>query len=190
MNLKKYRDIVILAEAARETLVQERLPVDRSSLDPVMSEETLNYHYGKLASNYVKRYNAREGDDDFNYGGAVLHNLFFPQLQEPASGNKPKGISAEIINKKWKNFKSFQEAFSLEFMKAQGSNWLYMDHTGAIKTIHNHEYRKGMKIALLIDGWEHAWALDYQHDKQKYLDNIWRIIDWEVVNIRLHLLGA
>ena len=52
-----------------------------------------------------------------------------------------------------------------------------------IKTIVNHEIKND--IALLVDWWEHAWVLDYQHDKGKYLDNIWRIIDWEVVNARL-----
>jgi Fe-Mn family superoxide dismutase len=185
VGLKKYRDIVVLAESKRETLVQEKLPVDSTSLKPVMSKETIDYHYGKLAAGYVKRYNAKEGDDDFNYGGAKLHNLFFPQLQEPSSGNKPEGISAEVINKKWKNFKGFQDAVAIEFMKAQGSNWIYMDSQGNIKIIPNHEYKQGMDIALIIDAWEHAWALDYQHDKQKYLDNVWRIINWSVVNDRI-----
>jgi Fe-Mn family superoxide dismutase len=185
MSLKTYRDIIVLAESERETLIQEKLPVDRAALVPVMSKETVNYHYGKLAAGYVKRYNDKQGDDDFNYGGAKLHNLFFPQLQEPTSGNKPSGISAEVIDKKWKNFKNFQDAVAVEFMKAQGSNWIYMDSRSEIHTIHNHEYRKGMDIALIIDAWEHAWALDYQHDKQKYLDNIWRIINWDVINIRL-----
>lgn len=185
MDIKKYVDIVVLAESQREVLVQEKLPVGREDLSPVMSEETVDYHYGKLAAGYVKRYNAKEGNDDFNYGGAKLHNLFFPQLKEPVSGNKPSGISAEVINRKWKSFKDFQGAFALEFMKAQGSNWIYMDSRGNIKVIHNHEYRKGMDIALIIDGWEHAWALDYQHDKQKYLDNIWRVIDWSVINDRI-----
>ena len=185
MDLKNLRDIVVLAESQRETLVQEKLPVNRTALAPVMSENTLNYHYGKLAAGYVKRYNAKEGDDAFNYGGAKLHNLFFPQLQEPSSGNKPSGISAEVINKKWKSFKGFQDAFAIEFMKAQGSNWIYMDSKGNIKVIHNHEYNRSMDIALIIDAWEHAWALDYEHDKQKYLDNIWRIIDWSVVNDRI-----
>ena len=185
MNLKTYRDMIVLAEAARESLVLEKLPVNPAALDPVMSEETIDYHYGNLAAGYVKRYNDREGDDNFNYGGAKLHNLFFPQLQEPSPGNKPSGISAEVINKKWEKFQNFQDAFAVEFMKAQGSNWFYMDSRGDIHTIHNHEYRKGMDIALIIDGWEHSWALDYQFNKQKYLDNIWKIINWDVVNIRL-----
>jgi Fe-Mn family superoxide dismutase len=185
MDLKTYRDIVVLAESQRETLVQEQLPVDRTALAPVMSQDTIDYHYGKLAAGYVKRYNAKEGNDEFNYGGAKLHNLFFPQLQEPKSGNKPTGISAEVINKKWKNFKDFQDAFALEFMKAQGSNWIYMDSRGDIKVIHNHEYRKSMDIVLIFDGWEHSWVLDYEHDKQRYLDNFWKIINWEIVNNRL-----
>jgi Fe-Mn family superoxide dismutase len=68
-------------------------------------------------------------------------------------------------------------------MKIQGSGWIYLSTSGAIKTIKNHEVKKD--TALLIDWWEHAWALDYQADKQKYLKNIWRIINWEVVNSRL-----
>jgi Fe-Mn family superoxide dismutase len=74
-------------------------------------------------------------------------------------------------------------------MKAQGSNWIYMDSKGTIKVIHNHEYNRSMDIVLIFDGWEHAWALDYEHDKQKYLDNFWRIVDWEVVNQRLENKG-
>ena len=68
-------------------------------------------------------------------------------------------------------------------MSIQGSGWVYMDLNGGIKTIENHEIRKD--IAMLIDWWEHAWALDYQSDKKKYLENTWKIINWEVVNERL-----
>jgi Fe-Mn family superoxide dismutase len=185
MTLKKYIDIISLAESKREKLEQESIDYNRNELDPVMSKQTLDYHYGKLAGGYVDRYNKKEGNDAFNYGGAILHNLFFPQLQPPKSGNLPTDISKEIINEKWGSFDKFKKEFSLEFMKAQGSNWIYMDSKGNIKVIHNHEYNKSMDIALLIDGWEHAWALDYQHDKQKYLDNIWRIINWTVVNRRI-----
>ena len=166
-------------------LVQNKLKFDKDSLEPVMSENTIRYHYDGLASKYVERYNAGEGDLDFNYGGAMLHNLFFDNLIEPQAANKPTGMSLSVIETKWKDFDSFKEAFEKEFMAAQGSNWIYMDFEGNIKTIHNHEYRKSMKIALIIDAWEHAWALDYQQDKSKYLKNIWRIIDWTVVNNRL-----
>jgi Fe-Mn family superoxide dismutase len=64
-------------------------------------------------------------------------------------------------------------------MKIQGSGWVYLGKNGKIRVIHNHEVRQD--IVLLIDWWEHAWALDYQSDKGKYFDNIWNIIDWRVI---------
>lgn len=169
----------------RRELKQNKLKFNKDELDPVMSEATVKYHYDGLASKYSERYNAGEGDPDFNYGGAVLHNLFFENLTPPRAANKPDGASLSLIEEKYGSFEKFKEAFEKEFMSAQGSNWIYMDIDGSLNIIHNHEYKKSMKIALLIDAWEHAWALDYQQDKAKYLNNIWRIIDWDVVNIRL-----
>jgi superoxide dismutase, Fe-Mn family len=166
-------------------LRQDRLKFGKSELDPVMSEATVKYHYDGLAAKYSERYNKGEGDPDFNYGGAVLHNLFFANLTPPRAANKPEGLSKDIINEKHGSFDKFKEAVEKTAMGIQGSGWLYMDPEGNIHTIPNHEYKKTMKIALLIDWWEHAWALDYQQDKAKYLANIWRIINWETVDIRL-----
>jgi len=72
-------------------------------------------------------------------------------------------------------------------MSIQGSGWVYLSTSGEIKTIKNHAVRTD--IALLIDAWEHAWSLDYQADKDQYLDNIWRIINWEIVNERIGILN-
>jgi Fe-Mn family superoxide dismutase len=171
--------------ADNREITQDKLKFDKNELAPVMSEDTLNYHFNGLAKKYFERYNAGEGDAKFNYGGAMLHNLFFGNLTPAIAANKPSGLSKEIIDSKYDNFDSFKEVFEKEAMSIQGSGWLYMDTTGKINIIHNHEYQKDMKIALLIDWWEHAWALDYQQDKAKYLANIWRIVDWNVVNDRL-----
>jgi len=159
------------------------LPYGTKDLDPVMSEATLDYHFEHLAKGYAKRYNADEGNADFNRAGSYLHNKFFPQFRKPKVGNRPKGASAELIESKFKTFEDFQDALKQEAMKIQGSGWIYLSTAGEIKTIKNHAVRTD--IALLIDWWEHAWALDYQSDKEKYLDNIWRIIDWAVINQRL-----
>jgi Fe-Mn family superoxide dismutase len=166
-------------------ITQDSLSFGKGDLHPVMSKETLDYHYDGLAKKYFERYNAGEGDPKFNYGGAMLHNLFFGNLRTPAAGNKPKELSREIIEEKYKSFDDFKKAFEKEFMAAQGSNWIYMDNQGKLHTIHNHEYKKDMRIVLLIDAWEHAWALDYQQDKAGYLKNIWRIVDWDVVDDRI-----
>lgn len=167
----------------KKQLTQERLPYKRNELAPVMSEDTINYHYGKLAAGYVDKFNANEGDAKFNEAGAFLHNIFFPQLKPPVSGNKPTGASMELIIAKFGSFDKFKDEIKKVAMGIQGSGWVYLSKKGDIKVIPNHATRSD--IALLIDWWEHAWALDYQSNKAKYLDNIWRVINWDVVNIRL-----
>jgi Fe-Mn family superoxide dismutase len=168
---------------SKEKLELVDLPYAKTALSPVMSKSTIDYHYGKLAKGYVDKFNKGQGNDSFNIAGAYLHNLFFPQLRAPRSTNKPTGSIKSLIERKFKTFEKFKEAFAEEAMKLQGSNWIYLSKTGTIKTIPNHQKRTD--IALLIDWWEHAWALDYGSDKAKYLKNIWRIIDWDVVNQRL-----
>lgn len=182
----EFKRYLHLMEMAGGNIKQDKLKFGKGDLHPVMSKETLDYHYSGLATKYFERYNKGEGDPKFNYGGAMLHNLFFGNLKPPSGTNKPKDASRDLIEKKHGDFDKFKEAFEKEFMAAQGSNWIYMDSKGNIKTIHNHEYKKDMDIMLLVDAWEHAWALDYQQDKTKYLSNIWRIIDWDAVNERLN----
>ena len=159
------------------------LPYGLKDLDPVMSKETLEYHFEHLAKAYAKRYNAGEGDPDFNRAGSFLHNKLFPQFKSLKGANRPKGAVAQLIEDKFKTYEDFQEAFVQEAMKIQGSGWVYLSTGGEIKTIKNHAVRTD--IALLVDMWEHAFALDYQWDKEKYLNNIWKIIDWTVINERL-----
>jgi superoxide dismutase len=166
-------------------IYQNKLKFGKDEFAPVMSEATIKYHFDGLAAKYSERYNAGEGDPDFNFGGAMLHNIFFANLIPPQAANKPTGLSKSIIDNVYGDFDKFKDAVEKEAMAIQGSGWVYMDPTGKLHTIPNHEYKKSMKIALLIDWWEHAWALDYQQDKAKYLKNIWRIINWDVVNIRL-----
>ena len=176
----KVKDLLL---ESKKQLVLEKLPYDKNKLNPVMSQDTIDYHYGKLAAGYVTRYNSKEGDAKFNEAGAFLHNIFFPQLMEPKSNNKPSGASEELINRKYKSFNNFKEEITKVAMGIQGSGWVYMSRNGDIKTIVNHQIKND--IALLIDWWEHAWALDYQSDKSKYLKNIWQIINWNTVNARL-----
>ena len=163
----------------------QRVSYSYDDLDPVMSKETLKYHRDKLAAGYVKRYNNEEGDSGFNEAGAFLHNIFFPQLKSPSGSNKPYGSSLEFINNKYESFDKFKEEFEKEAMSIQGSGWIYLASNGEIKKIVNHQIKND--IVLLIDWWEHAWALDYQSDKKKYLQNIWKIIDWDIVNDRINI---
>jgi Fe-Mn family superoxide dismutase len=179
------REHIDLVEATTRPAKLETtpLPYSERDLEPVMSKETINYHYEHLAKGYAKRYNASEGNADFNRAGSFLHNKFFPQLRAPQGRNLPKGAVLVLIEEKFQDFDDFKAAFKEAAMKIQGSGWVYLSTNGEIKTIPNHQVRTD--ICVLVDWWEHAWALDYQADKEKYLDNIWRIINWDVCNERL-----
>jgi Fe-Mn family superoxide dismutase len=167
----------------KQQLELDPLRYGLADLDPVWSRDSVNFHYNKLARGYVKRYNAGEGDPDFNEAGAYLHNVLFAQFQEPKSGNRPSGSSLALIESKWDSWDNFKSEFLREAMTIQGSGWVYMSRSGDIKIIKNHQIRRD--IALLIDWWEHSYYTDYGPDKPAYLNNIWRIIDWSVVNSRL-----
>jgi len=176
--------ISIINEAEKKNqLKQPPLTYSKTDLSPVLSKDAMDYHYGKLYKTYVDRYNSNEGDPDFNLAGATLHSIFFSQFKPPAGSNKPSGKTIEFIEKNFKSWEEFKTLFEKEAMSIQGSGWVYLSTNGKIKTIKNHQVKND--VVILVDWWEHAWALDYQADKAKYLKNIWRIIDWEVINILL-----
>ena len=158
------------------------LKFTRKDVDPVMSNDTLDLHYNKLAKGYAKRYNNNEGDKDFNYAGVFLHNIWFEQFREVRTINKPNGPIASFIIKYFGSYGEFQEQFEAEALKIQGSGWIYLANDGSIKTIENHEVRDD--ILLLVDWWEHAWILDYGSDKKEYLKQLWKIIDWNRISTR------
>jgi len=160
------------------------LPYAKGDLDPAISSDALFYHT-KLAQMYVDRFNKHEGDDDFNEAGAFLHNILFPQYQRLSPSNEPAGPILEFINKHYKSFDNFKKEFLKAAMSIQGSGWVYLAKDGEIKTITNHAIRQD--IVLLVDWWEHAWSLDYKWDKKKYLENQWKIMNWNIISAKVGL---
>jgi superoxide dismutase, Fe-Mn family len=174
-SLKEGREI--------KKLEQVKLPYPQDGLGRSLSKRAINYHYGKLYKAYVDRYNNGEGDPDFNEAGAFLHSIYFLQFKAPSGNNRPTGTVAAFINEHFNSWEKFKEKFLKTAMGIQGSGWAYLSDSGEIKTIKNHEIKRD--IVLLIDWWEHAWALDYESDKEKYLENQWKIINWDIINTRL-----
>lgn len=178
------RQTLDLLEAKNQHKVEQaKLPTSKSGLSPVMSSATIDYHYGKLYKGYVDRYNNNEGDKTFNEAGAYLHELFFTQFKSPSPSNRPTGRILDLINRHYDNFVDFKKAVKDEATKIQGSGWLYLNKSGALKVIKNHQKRTD--IVLIIDMWEHAYVLDYHADKGKYIDNLWRIINWNTIGQRV-----
>ena len=113
------REHIDLLEASTRPAKLETtpLPYSRDELAPVMSGDTIDYHFEHLAKGYAKRYNAGEGDPDFNRAGSFLHNKFFPQLQPPRGTNRPRGAVLELIERKFKSYEAFQDAVKEVAMK-------------------------------------------------------------------------
>lgn len=175
------RELIDLCESSGDlSLIQ--LPYGRGALSPVMSKSTVDFHYGVLAKAYVERFNAGTGNKSFNEAGAYLHNLFFAQFKSPGV-NRPHGSALNLMLRGRDTFQDFKDDFKEAALKLSGSGWIYLSRTGAIRTIQNHQKRPD--IVLLLDMWEHAYQNDYHGDKAKYVDNFWRIINWDAINHRI-----
>jgi Fe-Mn family superoxide dismutase len=180
--MEKYMQL-FEAEQRPDQLTLVRLPYKLEDLEPVMSEATVDYHYNKLSRAYVDRYNSGEGDADFNWGGAMLHNMWWPQLRPAKGANRPTGAIADLIDDRFGSYEEFRDAFAKEAMALQGSGWCYLSRSGDIKTLKNQSYNKS--VLLPVDAWEHAFLLDPKPDKARYFKNIWKIINWDVINHRM-----
>lgn len=179
---KRINSLAILNKLATKEWKRTKLPCKASELSPSMSEATIDYHYGTLYKGYVDKSNKGIGGE-FQNAGAFLHDIFFSQLKAYSKENNPTGLVSDLIKIEFSSFNEMKKKIKEEAMKIQGSGWIYVDKKGKIKTIKNHEIKRD--IVILIDWWEHAWALDYQADKEAYLDNFWKILNWDVANSRL-----
>jgi superoxide dismutase, Fe-Mn family len=178
-------EFIKLLEGKAKSTDLEIIPLNftEREVSSVMSGDTLDLHYTKLAKGYAKRYNEKQGDPEFNYAGVFLHNLWFTQFRQVTLNNKPNGPIKGFIEKNYGSYDSFKDKFEEIAMTIQGSGWVYLAHDGSIKTIKNHEVKSD--ILLLVDWWEHAFILDYGSDKKAYLRNLWKIINWNVISTRL-----
>ena len=171
---------------------QDKLKFPKDALDPVMSEATIKYHFDGLASKYFDRYNTGEGDADFNYGGAMLHNIWFSNLTPPRAANKPQGLSLTLIDSKYTSFDKFKEEFEKAAKSRFGSGWVWLILTDKNRLkivttanqdnpLMNSEKERGYPL-LGLDVWEHAYYLKYKNKRDKYVSNFWKVVNWGFVN--------
>ncbi len=180
------------------------LPYDRKALAPHISEETLDYHYGKHHLAYVNNLNKLiEGTDltkktlediittssggIFNNAAQVWNHTFYWNCLSPNGGGEPAGELLEAINKTFGSFSAFKEAFSKAATThfASGWAWLTKDSQGKLEIVSTANAGTPMtdgKIALLTcDVWEHAYYIDTRNDRAKYVGNFWEIVNWDFV---------
>lgn len=182
------------------------LPYDRNALAPILSEETLDYHYGKHHQAYVNNLNnlvpGTEFADKsleeiilkappgpiFNNGAQVWNHTFYWNSLTPKSAHKPQGELAEAINKTFGDFEKFKEAFNKCAVGVFGSGWAWLvknkDGSLAIQGTSNamNPMTEGKKPLLTCDVWEHAYYIDYKNLRPKYVDSFWEIVNWDFAN--------
>ena len=186
------------------------LPYAKDALSPVISKETIDYHYGKHLQTYVNNlsslvsgtpYEGKTVEEIvatapdgaiFNNAGQVLnHTLYFLQFTPYPSASKPQGALAELIRRHFGNFENFKDEMTKASSTLFGSGWawLALDKDGKLVIVKEanggNPLRQGMKPLLGFDVWEHAYYLDYQNRRTDHLARLWDIIDWEVVQKRM-----
>lgn len=186
-----------------------QLPYGQDALSPVISEETIAYHYGKHLQAYVNNLNALlpgSGFEDktleyivchsegaaFNNAGQILnHNMYFSQFRSPQENNVPTGKIAELIDRRFGSFEAFKTEFEKKGATLFGSGWVWLsaDLEGQLYITQEinagNPVTKGLAPLLTFDVWEHAYYLDYQNQRPAHLAALWQIINWDVVNDRI-----
>lgn len=179
------------------------LPYARNALAPHISEETIDYHYGKHHQAYVNNLNgmidgtehadqpledivrASEGGM-FNNAAQVWNHTFYWNSLSPNGGGEPTGALAESINASFGSFADFKAKFSASAGGNFGSGWTWLvqntDGTLAIVNTGNAGTvitDSSVTALLTCDVWEHAYYVDYRNARPEYLKNFWEIVNWE-----------
>ncbi|QOR40168.1 superoxide dismutase [Fe] [Billgrantia diversa] len=180
------------------------LPYEKNALEPHISAETLEYHYGKHHQAYVNKLNElTEGSDDanksleeiiqsssgglFNQAAQVWNHTFYWHCLAPNGGGEPTGALAEAINAKFGSFAKFKETFNANAVANFGSGWTWLIKTadGGVDIVNTSNadtpIAHGQTPLLTIDVWEHAYYIDYRNARPKYLENVWNVLNWDFV---------
>lgn len=181
-----------------------------SDLAPMMSQQTLSCHYGKHFQTYIDNLNrmvngshfeglniedvvrkAPEGPMANNAGQVLNHQLFFEQFLPAKNAKMPSGDLLFLIEQSFGSFGKMREAMDNAAKQLFGSGWVWLttNAEGKMQVLSlpngDNPLRHGLKPLLTIDLWEHAYYLDYQNRKDKYLENFWLLVNWHVVSKRL-----
>ena len=192
------------------TYEMPKLPYANNALEPVISQQTIDFHYGKHLQTYVNNLNSLVPGTEyegktveeivaaapdgaiFNNAGQVLnHNLYFLQFAPKPSKKEPAGKLGEAIKRDFGSFENFKKEFNAAAVGLFGSGWAWLvaDKSGKLEIVQTGNadtpLKHGKKPILTIDVWEHAYYLDTQNARPKYIENYWNIINWDVVNKRL-----
>jgi len=183
------------------------LPYEKDALEPVISEKTMEFHYGKHHQGYVNKLNnltentkweeksleelIREAEGGiYNNAAQVWNHTFFWESMTP--GGKEPGESAlkDEISKVFGSLEDFKKEFEENATSLFGSGWVWLvkDKSGKLKIFQGanaeNPLREGHTPLLTFDVWEHAYYLDYQNKRAEFAEKFWDVVDWNKVEER------
>ncbi len=177
------------------------LPYAKNALAPHISEETLDYHYGKHHQTYVNNLNnlipntefenmslediiKKSSGGVFNNAAQVWNHTFYWNCLSPHGGGEPSGALADAINQKFGAFATFKEEFTKCAVGTFGSGWAWLvkNSDGSLEIMSTANagtpMTEGKTALLTCDVWEHAYYIDYRNARPKYVDAFWNLVNW------------
>ena len=178
------------------------LPFDKNALVPNMSEETLEYHYGKHHQTYVTNLNKlipgtefenlsleeivkKASGGVFNNAAQIWNHTFFWNSLSPKGGGAPAGALADAINAKYGSYDKFKEEFTKVATGTFGSGWTWLvkKTDGSLDIVSTSNAATPLttdsKPLLTLDVWEHAYYIDYRNARPKFIEAFWNIVNWD-----------
>ena len=178
------------------------LPYALDALQPHISKETLEFHYGKHHQAYVTNLNnlvkgtefENAGLEDiirkssggiFNNAAQIWNHTFYWNCLAPRAGGEPKGPLAEAVSRKFGSFAAFKEAFSKSAVGNFGSGWTWLvkKADGSVDLANTPNAATPLagpdKPLLTCDVWEHAYYVDYRNRRPDYVAAFWNLVNWE-----------
>jgi len=180
------------------------LPYDRTALEPHISGETIDFHYGKHHKTYVDNLNKMiEGTEFasmpleeiirksqggmFNNAAQIWNHTFYWNCLSPKGGGEPSGKLGDAINKAFGSFEKFKEEFTKVSVGTFGSGWgwLVQRPDGSLALVSTPNAATPLtgtdKALLTCDVWEHAYYIDYRNARPKYVEAFWNLVNWDFV---------
>lgn len=185
------------------------LAYEKTALEPIISANTIDFHYGKHHQAYVTNLNnlivGTEFENEncletivkkstgaiFNNAAQVWNHTFYWNQFNLQGEKEPKGKLLDLIIEQYGSFENFKQQFSQASATLFGSGWAWLvkkaDGTIAITQESNagNPMTKGDVPLLTCDVWEHAYYLDYQNKRPDYISKFWELIDWNIILQRL-----
>ncbi len=178
------------------------LPYSKDALEPHISAETIDYHYGKHHQAYVNNLNNLTKGTElesktleelikttegglFNNAAQVWNHTFYWNCLAPNGGGAPEGALADAINETFGSFDAFKEAFTKASATLFGSGWAWLvkDAAGKLKIVQKsnagNPLTDGEIPVLTCDVWEHAYYVDARNARPAYIETFWKLVNWD-----------